>query len=41
MKNFDEATTDMKQAIVLNPGDKKLRSEFELLRAEKKKHNAS
>ena len=40
MQNFDEATADMKQAIVLNPGDKKLRSEFEILKAEKKKHNA-
>ena len=30
----------MKQAIVLNPSDKKLRSEFDILKAEKKKHNA-
>lgn len=41
MQNFDEATADMKQAIVLNPGDKKLRSEFDLVKAEKKKHNSS
>ena len=40
MQNFDEATKDMKQAIVLNPSDKKLRSEFDILKAEKKKHNA-
>lgn len=41
MKNFDEATDDMKMAIKLNPQDKKLRSEFEVLKAEKKKHSSS
>lgn len=38
---FDEATVDLKAAIVLQPTDKKLRDEFEILKAEKKKHNAS
>ena len=38
---FDEATTDLKAAIVLQPTDKKLRDEFEILKVEKKKHNAS
>jgi Tfp pilus assembly protein PilF len=41
LQNFDEATSDLKQAITLNPGDKKLRDEFEVLKAEKKKHNSS
>jgi len=33
LKNFDEATVDLKQAIILNPKDKKLRTEFETLKA--------
>jgi Flp pilus assembly protein TadD len=41
MKNFDDATTDLKMAIKLNPTDKKLRSEFDVLKAEKKKHSSS
>ena len=41
MKNFDEAANDMKQAIKLNPQDKKLRAEFEVLKAEKKQHSSS
>lgn len=36
-KNFKEATDDLKTAIKLAPGDKKLREEFEKLKAEKKK----
>lgn len=39
VKNFKEATDDLKTAIKLAPGDKKLRDEFEKLRAEKKKHS--
>ena len=35
-KQFDEAIQDLKSAIKLNPQDKKLRSEFETLKAEKK-----
>jgi len=38
MKNFNEATQDLKEAIKLNPQDKKLRAEFESLKQEKKKH---
>lgn len=41
MQNFDEATNDLKQAIKLSPQDKKFRQDFEALKAEKKKHNAS
>ena len=41
MKYFDEATEDLKSAIKLNPQDKKLRADFENLKAEKKKHNQS
>lgn len=41
LKNFDEATEDMKAAIKLNPQDKKLRTEFENIKNEKKKHNSS
>mmetsp|Transcript_1959 Transcript_1959/g.2892 ORF Transcript_1959/g.2892 Transcript_1959/m.2892 type:complete len:387 (+) Transcript_1959:380-1540(+) len=37
MKNFDEASDDIKHAIKLNPQDKKLRAEFEVLKTEKKK----
>lgn len=37
-KNFKEATDDLKNAIKLAPGDKKLREEFEKLKAEKKKN---
>lgn len=40
-KNFKEATDDLKNAIKLSPGDKKLRDEFEKLKAEKKKSNDS
>lgn len=29
LKNYDEATVDYKNAIKLNPQDKKLRAEFE------------
>ena len=36
-KNFNEATEDLKAAIVLNPQDKKIRAEFENLKIEKKK----
>jgi len=39
--SFDEATEDLKAAIKLNPQDKKLRSEFESLKEEKKKHAMS
>ena len=39
MRNFDEATNDYKEAIKLNPQDKNLRAEFEVLKAEQKKHN--
>lgn len=38
MKNFDEATEDIKSAIKLNPQDKKLRADFETLKNEKKKY---
>lgn len=31
-KSFDEAAQDLKAAIKLNPADKKLRDEFELLK---------
>ena len=41
MKNFEEAAEDMKMAIKLNPQDKKLRAEFETLKAEKKKHSSN
>lgn len=41
MKNFDEATDDLKSAIKLAPTDKKLREEFEILKEEKKKYGAS
>lgn len=33
LKNFDEATADIKKAIILNPKDKKLRVEFDNLKA--------
>ena len=36
-QSYDEATEDLKQAIKLNPQDKKLRQEFEVLKQEKKK----
>lgn len=38
-KNFNEATDDLKAAIKLNPKDKNLRTDFENLKAEKKKHS--
>lgn len=41
VKNFKEATDDLKAAIKLSPGDKKLRDEFEKLKELKKKHSAS
>ena len=41
MKNFDEATEDLKAAIKISPQDKKLRTEFENLKNEKKKHNST
>jgi Flp pilus assembly protein TadD len=41
LKNFDEATIDLKNAIKLNPQDKNLRKEFDNLKAEKKKHNSN
>lgn len=41
LKNFDEATEDLKAAIKLNPQDKKLRQDFENLKTEKQKHNQS
>ncbi len=41
MKNFDEAADDLKMAIKLNPQDKKLRAEFETLKAEKKSHSSN
>jgi len=41
MKNFDEATEDLKAAIKLSPQDKKMRADFEALKAEKKKHSQS
>ena len=41
MKNFDEASEDLKSAIKLNPNDKKMRTDFENIKAMKKKHNMS
>lgn len=39
MKNFEEATDDLKAAIKLNPQDKKMRTDFENLKTLKKKHS--
>ena len=41
MNNFDEASEDLKSAIKLNPNDKKMRTDFENVKAMKKKHNMS
>ena len=40
-QNFGEATNDLKAAIILAPGDKKLRDEFASLKAAKAKYAAS
>lgn len=37
LKDFDQALTDIKEAIKLNPADKNLRDEFEAIKAAKKK----
>ena len=39
LKNYDEAITDIKEAIKLSPGDKALRDEFEAIKALKKKES--
>ena len=39
LKNFDDAADDLRNAIKINPQDKKLRTEFENVKNEKKKHN--
>lgn len=39
LKNFDQATIDLKSAIKLDPKNKSLRAEFEKLKAEKKKRS--
>jgi cyclophilin family peptidyl-prolyl cis-trans isomerase len=41
MKNYDEAIEDIKAAIKLNPQDKKLRTDFDNVKNEKKKHAMS
>lgn len=37
LKNYEEALTDIKEAIKLSPSDKALRDEFEAIKAAKKK----
>ena len=37
MKAYDEALTDIKEAIKLSPSDKSIRDEFEAIKASKKK----
>lgn len=39
LKNFEDATQDLKEAIKLNPSDKKMRADFETLKNLKKQHN--
>ena len=39
LKDFDQALTDIKEAIKLNPADKNLRDEFEAIKAAKKKES--
>lgn len=39
LHNYDEAIQDIKEAIKLNPQDKKLRDDFENIKQLKKKHN--
>lgn len=41
MRNFPEATADLKAAIMLSPGDKKLRVEYEKLKKMKAEFAAS
>lgn len=41
IKQYDEAMEDIKAAIKLSPQDKKLRTEYETLKSEKSKANAS
>lgn len=41
LRNFDEALTDIKEAIKLSPGDKTLRDEFEVIKGLKKKESES
>ena len=41
LKNYDEAYTNMKKAVLLNPKDKTLRGEFEVIKELKKKSDVS
>lgn len=41
LKDFEEATQDLKEAIKLNPTDKKMRADFETLKNLKKQHSQS
>jgi hypothetical protein len=38
LKSYDEASADIKAAIILAPKDKNLRTYFDKIKAEKKKH---
>jgi len=39
LHNYDEAISDIKEAIKINPADKNLRDEYEAIKAERLKSN--